>query len=300
MFRALDWKSPVPAGGCARLSTIVPSCGGLFLQPLQERISGHTKHPAETHHRKPFRVGQPIHQLLRQPRHLLDCFIVKTRGSSVFSFTGTFGIAPPHLAQGDSCMGHAGDAPVLPYRCTSRIVLWPYLHFYSSSTIYFFGENLGLDHRVGHFQAAGLPHGSPRWTAGRWWYLDRVQNRGTHRAGLLPAASLRCGRPISTREDKVLHRCPPRTLAGGASPRSGCFRRARSPLRPSTGELERCHPSASVVAWACAGVAPPDAVQLTPHRVHRVESGGARPGHEAAPPGAPSASQPRARDTPRA
>src|SRR2546422_3601339 len=44
----------------------------------------------------------------------------------------------------------------------------------------------GLDHGVGHPMPFGLPHGSPRWTEGHWEYLDCLENRGKHRAGLLP------------------------------------------------------------------------------------------------------------------
>src|SRR5882724_7466541 len=68
-----------------------------------------------------------------------------------------------------------------------------------------FSGRLGLDHGVGHPMPFGLPHGSPRRTEGHWEYLDCLEDRGKHRAGLLPEKPLRCGGPVTPREEEVVN-----------------------------------------------------------------------------------------------
>jgi len=57
-----------------------------------------------------------------------------------------------------------------------------------------------------------------RRTERRWRYLDGSQNGGKHRAGLLPEKSLRRGRAVRTREEKVVHSCQARTLSRVSEP----------------------------------------------------------------------------------
>jgi hypothetical protein len=54
---------------------------------------------------------------------------------------------------------------------------------------------------------------SSRRTERRWRYRDGSQNGGKHRAGLLPEKSLRRGRAVRMREEKVVHGCQARTLS---------------------------------------------------------------------------------------
>jgi hypothetical protein len=72
----------------------------------------------------------------------------------------------------------------------------------------------GLDHGVGHPVLSVLCYNSSWWTEGRWWYRDRGQDRGKHRARLLPEKALRRCSPIRPLEAKVVDR-------GQAGPLSG-------------------------------------------------------------------------------
>src|SRR5262249_37472205 len=65
-----------------------------------------------------------------------------------------------------------------------------------------------------------------------WWYLDGSQNGGKHRAGLLPEKSLRRGRAIRTREEKVVHGCQARTLSRVIEPSQLMIAQREVPIAP--------------------------------------------------------------------
>src|SRR5713226_1267146 len=60
----------------------------------------------------------------------------------------------------------------------------------------------------------GLAHSSPRRTERCRGYLDRCQNGGKHRPGLLPEKPLRCCRPIRACQQEVVHCREACTLSG--------------------------------------------------------------------------------------
>src|SRR5215813_14476579 len=64
---------------------------------------------------------------------------------------------------------------------------------------------LGLDHGVGHPVLSVLCYSSSWRTEGRWWYVDRGQDRGKHRSRLLPEKPLRRRGAVSPCEEKVVH-----------------------------------------------------------------------------------------------
>src|SRR5262249_6646800 len=73
---------------------------------------------------------------------------------------------------------------------------------------------------------------SSRRTERCWRYLDRSQNGGKHRAGLLPEKSLRRGRAVRTREEKVVHGCQTRTLSRVIEPSQLVIPQREMPVAP--------------------------------------------------------------------
>jgi len=74
-------------------------------------------------------------------------------------------------------------------------------------------DNTALITALATLHPCRLSECSSRRTERRWRYLDGTQNSGKHRAGLLPEKSLRRGRAVRTREEKVVHGCQARTLS---------------------------------------------------------------------------------------
>jgi hypothetical protein len=74
--------------------------------------------------------------------------------------------------------------------------------------------NGGFDHGVGHPVLSVLFYSSSWRAEGRWWYLDGCQDRGKHRARLLPEKALRRRGSISTREEEVMNRSQTGPLSG--------------------------------------------------------------------------------------
>src|SRR5262245_59062455 len=73
---------------------------------------------------------------------------------------------------------------------------------------------------------------SSRRTERGWRYLDGSQNGSKHRTGLLPEKSLRCGRAVRTREEKVMHGCQARTLSWMIEPSQLVIAQREVPVAP--------------------------------------------------------------------
>src|SRR5215470_12268276 len=82
---------------------------------------------------------------------------------------------------------------------------------------------------------------SSRRTERRWRYLNGSQNGGKQRAGLLPEKSLRRGRAVRTREEKVVHGCQARTFSRVLEPSQLVRAQREVPVAPfhmGTGALQ--------------------------------------------------------------
>jgi dolichol-phosphate mannosyltransferase len=94
----------------------------------------------------------------------------------LFSFVGLSGVVVHFLALATAFKVFSVDFPAL---ITASATLYPF----------------------------SLAHCLPRRAEGSRRYLNRCQDCGKHGPGLLPEKPLRCGRPIRTREKKIVHRC---------------------------------------------------------------------------------------------
>jgi hypothetical protein len=141
-----------------------------------------------------------------------------------------------------------GSATVVPPGAT-------WLHFCKKFSCWL----TGLDHGIGHSVLSVLSYRSARWTQGRWWYLDRCENRGTHCPRFLPETPLRRRRPVRAREETVVDSRQACTLSGMSEPSQLVTAERERPVAPFHGRpgaleprraLRRCARQGVLLHWA--------------------------------------------------
>ena len=151
---------------------------------------------------------------------------------------------------------HSALLPPYLRRSQSLAALLPWLSLQGVSTGDFWQGKSALITASATLYPSGLAHGSPRWTEGRRRYLDGCQDRGKHRPRLLPEKPLRRGRPVWTREEKVVHRRQTCPLSGVVESSQLMVPQREVPVAPfhiGAGALEHLRelwPSA--LSWFCS------------------------------------------------